>query len=305
MTASIFMIDESGSLVAMRQTPFAREVEFQRLLETHPELLIGDQIDPEAPRRWILIRREMAVPGSEESSGDWSLDHLFLDQDGVPTLVEVKRAENTEIRRKVVAQMLDYAANAVVYWPVEELRNRLEQRLNSEGHDPDVELAMRLGIGSDGVDTFWQKVATNLRSGKIRMLFVADHIPRELRRIVEFLNEQMNPAVVLALELRQFATEGTGSATRTIVPVVFGQTERAAQEKKTSPTKSAADGTSVPQLKSHRGRWQKAIEEAKAKGEERFAYGRQLYTIAEGEAKLAEYDRRIAKLEAGAEESEG
>jgi len=32
----------------------------------------------------------------------------------------------------------------------------------------------------------------------IRMLFVADRIPAELRRIVEFLNEQMDPAEVLA-----------------------------------------------------------------------------------------------------------
>ena len=52
----------------------------------------------------------------------WSLDHLFLDQEGIPTLVEVKRGTDTRIRREVVGQMLDYAANAIVYWPVEELR---------------------------------------------------------------------------------------------------------------------------------------------------------------------------------------
>src|SRR3974390_357283 len=57
----------------------------------------------------------------------------------------------------------------------------------------------------------------------IRMLFVADRIPAELRRIVEFLNEQMDPAEVLALELRQFQ----GQELRTIVPMLYGQTERA------------------------------------------------------------------------------
>jgi hypothetical protein len=31
----------------------------------------------------------------------------------------------------------------------------------------------------------------NLQAGKIRMLFVADEIPKELRRIVEFLLEQL------------------------------------------------------------------------------------------------------------------
>jgi hypothetical protein len=34
---------------------------------------------------------------------------------------------------------------------------------------------------------FWQKAKNNLHAGKIRMLFVADEIPKKLRRIVEFL----------------------------------------------------------------------------------------------------------------------
>src|SRR5262249_47674536 len=33
----------------------------------------------------------MGVPSEEEGGGRWALDHLFLDQDAVPTLVEVKR----------------------------------------------------------------------------------------------------------------------------------------------------------------------------------------------------------------------
>ena len=68
---------------------------------------------------------------------------------------------------------------------------------------------------------------TNLLAGRIRMLFVADIIPLELRRIVEFLNEQMDPAEVLAIELRQFAGEGL----KTIVPMVFGQTQEATKKR--------------------------------------------------------------------------
>jgi len=304
MNPSIFMIDGAGTLVAMKPMPFAREDDFQRLLEQYPELLIGDQIEPNAPRRWLLIRREMGVPGSIDAPTGWSLDHLFLDQDGVPTLVEVKRAENTELRRRVVAQMLDYAANAVVYWPVDELRSRFEERLNAEGRDPDDELFTRLDITSDQVEAFWQRVSTNLRSGKIRMLFVADQIPRELRRIVEFLNEQMSPAVVLALELRQFSAQADGLGTRTLVPVVFGQTERAAQEKRDSQSKSSAGGNSISQVKSHRGRWRNAIDEAKARGESNFTYNGREYSIADGEQKVAEYDGRIAALEGDATHAE-
>src|SRR4051794_12230288 len=44
---------------------------------------------------------------SPGGSSRWSLDHLFVDQEGVPTLVEVKRSSDTRARREVVAQMLD------------------------------------------------------------------------------------------------------------------------------------------------------------------------------------------------------
>jgi hypothetical protein len=47
---------------------------------------------------------------------------LFVDRDGVLVLVEVKRSSDTRIRREAVGQMLDYAANAVRYWPVDVLR---------------------------------------------------------------------------------------------------------------------------------------------------------------------------------------
>lgn len=63
---------------------------------------------------------------TRRTGGRWSLDHLFLDQDGIPTLVEVKRSSDTRIRREVVGQVMDYAANAVAYWPPSALRQRLD-----------------------------------------------------------------------------------------------------------------------------------------------------------------------------------
>lgn len=37
------------------------------------------------------------------------MDHLFVDQDAIPTLVEVKRSSDTRIRREVVGQLLEYS----------------------------------------------------------------------------------------------------------------------------------------------------------------------------------------------------
>ena len=44
----------------------------------------------------------------------------------------------------------------------------------------------------------------NLRIGKVRLLFVADALPRELKRLIEFLNEQFTNVRVLGVELRQY-----------------------------------------------------------------------------------------------------
>ena len=61
-------------------------------------------------------------------------------------------------------------------------------------------------------------------------MFVADAIPPELRRIVEFLNGQMNPAEVVAVEVPQFVGQGL----KALVPRLVGQTAAAQQAKTAS-----------------------------------------------------------------------
>jgi hypothetical protein len=155
MSREIFLIQNEGQLIAMREQAYDSEALLQDLLARYPHLLVGDQIDPAQPRRWLLITREASLPSEEGGSGRWAVDHLFLDQDAVPTLVEVKRSSDTCIRREVVGQMLDYAANAVVYWPIETLRAQFETQCQRRGVDPDQELASFLGPEQDPL-LFWQ-----------------------------------------------------------------------------------------------------------------------------------------------------
>ena len=122
MSGKIFVLQDGEKLVDMTEEAYGREVELQKLIADYPDLLAGDQIDSDSPRKWLLVKREMDVPDAQDGSGRWALDHLFLDQEGVPTLVEVKRRTDTRIRREVIGQMLDYAANGVAYWPVTTLR---------------------------------------------------------------------------------------------------------------------------------------------------------------------------------------
>lgn len=95
-----------------------------------------------------------------------------------------------------------------------------------QGRDADAELASFLA-GTTEPEDFWQQVDANFSAGRIKMFFVADTIPRELARIVEFLNEQMK-ADVRAVELSWFESEGGVTA---LTHRIIGETERAQAEK--------------------------------------------------------------------------
>jgi len=226
MPGGIFLLRDDD-LVEMTERPYDSEALLQKLLAQHPALLAGDQIDSSQPRLWLLISREMAVPGDQDGDGRWALDHLFMDQDGVPTLVEVKRSTDTRLRREVVGQMLDYAANAVKYLPIETIRARFQTRCDEQGRPTEDVLRDTLGLTEQESEAFWQRVKTNLQAGRVRLVFIADVIPPELRRIVEFLNEQMDPADVIAIEIKQYV----GQSLRTLVPRVYGLTAEAEQRK--------------------------------------------------------------------------
>ena len=165
-------IKEEGNLRELNETAFDAEDALQALIADHPELLDGKQQTPDNPRRWVLVRREMPIQ-------DLALDLLLVDQDAVPTLVEVKRGDNPETKRKVIGQMLEYAAHAPLYWTTDQLR----ESFNGNCDDPDGALQALLqgeaqaeeDLDENEVTEFWHKVATNLAAKRMRLLFVADN----------------------------------------------------------------------------------------------------------------------------------
>ena len=140
-------------------------------------------------------------------------------------VVEVKRSSDTRIRREVVGQMLDYAANGVRYWPPADVRAAFEATAAADGSSG-AERLRELAPGVE-VDEFWERVTANLERGHIRMVFVADLLPSELLRVIEFLNEQMSPAEVLGIEVPQYVGDGH----QVLVPRVVGRTATAVAAK--------------------------------------------------------------------------
>ena len=245
-------IRDGDNLEPMEEQPFASEDDLQKLLAKRTELIDGERVSPGNPRRWLLVKREMGVPAAAGESARFSLDHLLVDQDARPTLVEVKRGSDTRIRREVVGQMLDYAANASLFWTVDSLRESFLETCRQDKLDPGAAMKELLHGPSEqpeasvpedadqpDEDAFWETVATNLAAKNPRLLFVADAIPIELARIVEFLNAQMRDNIeVLAVEVKQFKSK---SETRSaLVPNVIGHTAAL-------PTKRPPSGPNLTQ----------------------------------------------------------
>lgn len=204
MADPIYLVDPGGKAVAMHPTPYDSEEEFQSLLARYPELLAGEQIDRENPRRWLLVGREIGVSDEEDAQGRrWSLDHLFIDQDGIPTLVEVKRQGDSRLRREVIGQVLDYAAHAR-FWTNTLLSQEFEKTCRKEGRDPTEVLASFAKEKSADPEAFWAEIQKHLRDGDMRLVFFADSVPSELQRVVEFLNESMSITQVLAIEVTRY-----------------------------------------------------------------------------------------------------
>ncbi len=227
----------------MVEEAFSTEDELSALIVEHPELLDGKQIRPDNPRRWLLVTREKGIAETADAGTRWAIDHLIVDQDKVPTLAEVKRGSNPEIRRTVVGQVLEYAAHAQT-WSADELRRAFEESCSARRIDPDDELARLLQEGAPDADEFWRQVVTNLAAGRLRLLFIADDIPEPLKRVVEFLNAHMQEIEVLAVEIKQFR----GESTQTLVPRVIGRTAAAPAPRPTRelflnalPTETARD----------------------------------------------------------------
>ena len=224
MAGKIYTLTPQGELKSSEEKRFSAESEIQKLIADHPELLAGEQIDPENPLRWILIRREMPIE-------DWAVDHLLIDQYARPTLVEVKRGDNPDNRRKVVGQMLDYAATAAGVWSRDELRQAFEKMVKDRDDDPYDALREFLKPDNemesdDFAGNFWEMVSTNLEANRLRLLFVADDIPDQLERVIKFLNQQMPNIEVLAVEVKQYSgLSGDALVPDTLVPRVIGKVD--------------------------------------------------------------------------------
>jgi hypothetical protein len=241
--SKIFLVDAHGTTTTLNESRYKTEADLQTLLAANPDLLPGEEMSG-SPQSWLLIGKELGVPNRPEASDKWRIDHLFVDEAGVPTLVECKRSSDPCARREVVAQMLDYAAHGVLYWTLEKLKAAFAATCEDK-KDPAEVLGDFLAENSSEdqplftEESFWNKIMENLDKRRVRLIFVADEISRELKRLVEFMNETMSEVEVLAVGIRHYWREGLKD--RVLVPSLVGATERANSSKVRSGTPPRID----------------------------------------------------------------
>jgi len=222
--SQVYVISDDGATQPMTRVQCVNEDrELQQLLMRNLDLLPGDQMNPDVPRRWLLIKREMPVPDPSTGGDRWSIDFLLADQSAIPTFVECKRYDDTRARREVVGQMLEYAANGHYYWSKEILRSYAETAASNSNET--IESALQQLAPDDDLepDEYFARVQENLREGQLRIVFFLERSSMELRSVVDFLNKQMERSEVLLVEAQQFSLNGTS----VVVPRLFGFTEEA------------------------------------------------------------------------------
>lgn len=207
----------------MREERYENENLLQQLVERYPELLNDDASTEAGRRAFLLVRREASLADTDEGASSFFVDHHFLDESGVPTLVEVKRSQDPRIRRSVVGQMLDYAARAVIEWTGESVRRDFEQTCSLRDQDHQHALAELIGEDAD-VDAYWALVSENLAKRRIRLVLVADEIPATTRKVIEFLNAEMVNTEVIGIEIKRYRDPSHGVSA--LVPRPTATTEQ-------------------------------------------------------------------------------
>lgn len=210
---------EGGPWHQAERVPFPNEAELQAMLHHSPEL-IPLRAGENAPRVFV---RESGLPGSG------STDLLGVDSDGNIYIVECKLASNSEIRRKVLGQVIEYAA---FLWnmPYEEFDQLFVRREN----ETLLEL-MSKKVGEDWeAEEFRAEVSKNLRTGSFHLLIAVDRMNNELSQIIRYLAACAPGVRVEAVEINIYKQ----GETEVLVPEIHGR--EVAREALLSPKKTLA-----------------------------------------------------------------
>jgi hypothetical protein len=220
------LLIRDGGQGKWRRVPSAKyrhEAHLHQLLHASPELFPWDDLGDDVPQPAVAVA-EMGLPGAGTT------DLVYVDERGTMTVVECKLARNPESKRKVVGQILQYAA-ALWRLPYDEFERRAllhlqrchicQARLETQTGSthsaaPSPDLAGWIGAGTADFDAaeFRAQAERHLAAGDFRLVIVVDRLTDDLRQTLEYANREgstPSPINLMALELEYFEVAESGA----------------------------------------------------------------------------------------------
>lgn len=183
-----------GPWESPQDSGYVNEDQLQNMIYQFPELLPGTSANSHVCR--------------EFSTDSGPIDNLIINSDdGSITLVECKLARNPEVRRKIIGQIIDYAAS-LSKLSFEEFHYRWR---NCGGAD--------LTVIDTPTGPLSLKVSSNLEAAQFTLLLAVDEINEPLKEMVVFINKKTDASTRVALI--ELARHVTGDI-EILIPQTFG-----------------------------------------------------------------------------------
>jgi len=175
---------------------YGDEKELQKLLAESPDLIPAKDMR-EGASQLVAVVREYSVPIG-------SIDLLGFTAEGEIAVIECKLANNPEIKRKVIGQVLEYGASL---WGMR--YEEFDQRIQDKTGETLADLVHSEVDESEwDEELFRSNIEDNLEQGNFILVIVVDEINDQLTRIIRFLNACGDPKFSFAaLEMRRFQTD--------------------------------------------------------------------------------------------------
>lgn len=208
---------DKGAFTTARRAPLGftdgrNEAWLRDLLAGNPDLLPIEEVDPSfAP---------LAPLCTELSTEAGPVDAVFISPSGRLTLVECKLWRNPEARRKVIAQILDYA-RVVSGWTYADLQRRVAAATGRKGNVP-FEAARELQPDLDEA-AFVDATARALREGRFLLLIAGDGIREGITGMADLITR--NAALGFSFGLVEVALYQFGEQGLVVQPRVVARTE--------------------------------------------------------------------------------
>jgi hypothetical protein len=190
------LLRDGDEFIVLEEGEFTAETSLQEALKRNPETI--PTVDLELDQV-VVVGRETGLPAG-------SVDLLLVDAEGRVLLVETKLSMNPELRRQVVAQLLDYGASL---WRTAPSLPRFENLVlrywrSSACEDARVKQAASLREGIEPIfrelcgeeweyEAFEASLEDNLANGRHVMLIVASGLVDGLSRdLLQYANVCLN-----------------------------------------------------------------------------------------------------------------